>query len=187
MAVGWQGDRIQLAPLDQERHFENICAWINDPEVTDWIMVGDFPMGALAEQEWFNSHLKFNEKDVVLAIELLDGTHIGQTGIHGIDLRHGFASTGSYIGDPSQRGKGYGTEASKLRAWYCFHVLGLRLIMSGYLEGNERSKAMNENCGYTEYGRVPKQFWKRGQYRDHIETVLTRERWLELSGGNKNW
>jgi hypothetical protein len=38
-----------------------------------------------------------------------------------------------------------------------------------------------------EYGRIPSQFWKRGAYRDHILTLLTRERWMELSQGQKNW
>jgi RimJ/RimL family protein N-acetyltransferase len=124
---------------------------------------------------------------VIFAIELLDGTHIGQSGIHGISVRHGFGETGSFIGEAKYRDKGFGTEASKLRAWYCFHVLGLRMVTSGYVEGNEQSRRMNEKCGYIETGRVPKLMWKRGMYRDHIHTVLTRERWLELSGGNKSW
>lgn len=187
MALGWESNRIRFVPLDEERHFENICRWINDPEVNEWILVGDFPMGKIAEREWFDSCLKASETNVVFAIELLDGTHIGTSGIHGISTRHGFATTGSYIGDAVYRGKGYGTEASQLRAWYCFHVLGLRLLTSGYLEGNDWSKRMNEKTGYVEYGVVPKQYWKRGMYRDHYHTMLTKERWLELSGGKKSW
>lgn len=187
MATGWEGGRIRLMPMDAERHFKNICRWVNDPDVNEWILVGDFPMGEIAEREWFDSCLKGSESNVVFAIELLDGTHIGTSGIHGINLRHGFASTGSYIGDPGHRGKGLGTEASKLRAWYCFHVLGLRLVTSGYIEGNEGSRVMNERAGYLPVGCIPKQFWKRGMYRDHFETVLTRERWQELSGGNRVW
>jgi len=187
MAIGWQGDRIQFVPVDSAKHGENCYQWINDPAISDWILVGDIPIGRSAEDEVMKRFEQPSETNIVFAIELLDGTHIGQTGIHDLSLRHGFAMTGSFIGSQEHQGQGYGTEASKLRAWYCFHVLGLRMVTSGYFEGNERSQRMNAKCGYIECGRVPNQFWKRGMYRDHVHTLLTRERWLELSGGEKNW
>ncbi|MFM9871853.1 MAG: GNAT family N-acetyltransferase [Fimbriimonadaceae bacterium] len=187
MAIGWQGERIRFVPLDKSKHGENCYRWINDPDISDWILIGDFPITPTAEDKFLEELSAFSEKNVIFAVELLDGTHIGQSGIHGIDIRHGFATTGSFIGAKEHQGVGLGTEASQLRAWYCFYVLGLRLITSGYLEGNIQSQRMNEKTGYVEFGRVPKQYWKRGMYRDHIHTLLTRERWLELSGGNKSW
>ena len=189
MAFGWESDRLRLAPLDVDRHFENCYRWVNDPEVSEWLLVGDHPITKLAEKDWFEAMQRKSghDGDLVFAIELLDGTHIGQSGLHGIDWRNGFATTGSFIGMVDQQNKGYGTEAAQLRAWYCFHVLGLRLLRSEYLDGNVRSKRMQEKTGYIEVGRIPQRFWKRGAYRDDVATVLTRERWLELSGGNKTW
>lgn len=189
MAYGWESTHLRLVPLDFDKHFENCAKWINDPEITENLLIGDFPITNLAEKEWFESAQKasFEPKDVIFAIELLNGTHIGQSGIHGIDWRHGFATTGSFIGDKDEQNKGYGTEAAKLRAWYCFHVLGLRLLRSEYFSGNERSKRMQEKTGYVECGRIPQRFWKRGRYVDDIFTILTRERWLELSGGKPAW
>jgi RimJ/RimL family protein N-acetyltransferase len=173
--------------MEKERHFDNTLRWVNTEDVSDWILIGDYPIARVGQEEWFERMSRGSDTDIIFAIELLDGTHIGQTGIHGIDHRHGFASTGSFLGEDAFRGLGYGTEASQLRAWYCFYVLGLRLLRSGYLEGNDRSAGMSERSGYVESGRIPKQYWKRGMYRDHIETVLTRERWLELSGGARRW
>lgn len=187
MAIGWQSERLQLVPLDKSKHCDNCFQWINDPDISDWILIGDFPITSAAEDKYFDELTAASETNVLFAIELLDGTHIGQSGIHGIDVRHGFANTGSFIGSKEFHGQGLGTEASKLRAWYCFHVLGLRLITSGYIEGNIQSQRMNEKCGYVEFGVIPKQYWKRGMYRDHVQTVLTRERWMELSGGAKTW
>lgn len=189
MAFGWESKRIRLVPLDADRHFDNCYRWVNDPEISEWLLIGDFPLSRLAEKEWFESIQKQtgNPRDIVLAIELLDGTHVGQSGIHGIDWRNGFATTGSFIGDTDYQNKGYGTEAAQLRAWYCFHVLGLRLLRSEYLDGNVRSKRMQEKTGYVEVGRIPQRFWKRGAYRDDVATVLSRERWQELSKGEKSW
>lgn len=187
MAIGWSNDRVRLVPLEKERHFENCFQWVNDEDVTEWILVGDFPLSRLAEEKIFERLSEESKTDLVFAIELLDGTHIGQSGIHGMNLRHGYATTGSFIGVPEMRGLGYGTEAAKLRAWFCFHVLGLRVLYSEYLGGNDRSRRMSEKTGFIECGRLPDRFWKRGAYRDDVQMVLTRERWMELSGGQKNW
>ncbi len=78
-------------------------------------------------------------------------------------------------------GKGYGTDATNVRARYLFEVLGLRAIFSSILEGNEASMKMQMRSGYEIYGRAPKKYWKRGMYRDEILTVLTRERWASFS------
>lgn len=180
MPIGWESERIRLVPLDFDRHFENCYRWINDPDVSEWLAVGDVPMARLAETEWFEAVQRGRENEIAFAIETLDGRHIGQSGIHRISHQHGTAITGSFIGEVGERGKGLGTEAAVLRAWYCFHVLGLRILFSEYIGGNARSKRMQEKVGYVECGRKPASFWKRGEYRDKVETMLTRERFYEL-------
>jgi RimJ/RimL family protein N-acetyltransferase len=184
MAHGWQGKLVRLVPLDAERHFDNALRWINDPEVTQWLKMGDTPMSRLAEKEWFDRVQMNGPNDVFFAIETLAGSHIGFSGIHKIDYRHGFGHTGSIIGESAEWGRGYGTDAAQIRARYAFEVLGLRMLMSGYLDGNEGSRKMQERAGYVEWGRVPDKLWKRGRYRDHVYTMLTRERWLELQAAS---
>ena len=177
MGIGWEGEKVRLVPLDFDRHFENCYRWINDPEVNEWLAIGDFPMSRLAEKEWFEERQKSTCPELAMAIETLDGVHIGNTGVHRIDFRNGTAITGSLIGDPAERGKGYGTDAAKVRAWYCFHVLGLRMLYSEYLAGNDLSKRMQEKSGYKQYGVRPQAIWKRGEHRDMVLTYLSREDW----------
>ncbi len=183
MAYGWEGEKTRLVPLDKDRHLENCMRWVNDPEVTEWLLIGDFPMTRLAEEEWFDRFCKGAPKDIVFAIETLDGEHLGTSGIHQIDFRHGTAKTGSLIGEIAQWDKGFGTDAALVRARYCFEVLGLRLLQSAVLGGNERSLRMQAKAGYKECGRIPGKWWKRGAYRDEIVTFLDREGWLEALGG----
>lgn len=178
MAIGWKGDLVRLVPLDKDKHFDNVVRWINDPEVTEWLLVGDFPLTKIAEEQWFERASQPSTSEVMFAIETLDGQHIGSSGIHHIDFRHGTCMTGSLIGEKLEWGKGYGTDASAARASYCFEVLGLRMLFTGYLAGNEASRRMSEKNGYRECGRMPEKYWKRGAYRDEVLMCLDRASWV---------
>lgn len=185
-AIGWTGNRVRLVPIENDRHSEATYRWMNDPDTTRYIPEGEFSHPRPRQDQWFNDAQRSSAKGqapIVFAIELLDGTHIGDSGIYKLDKANGFAMTGTLIGDPAHHGKGYGTEAAQLRAWYCFHVLGLRLLESGYYEGNEASRRMQEKTGYVEAVRTPARFWAHGRYVDSVRTVLTCERWQALSGG----
>jgi RimJ/RimL family protein N-acetyltransferase len=183
MALGWAGELVRLMPLVRERHFDNALAWMNDPEVTQYLLMGDFPIGELAEKAFFDRMTATLKTDVAFAIETISGKHIGFTGLHQINFRHGFAISGTVIGEKEDWGKGYGKDAAIVRSRYAFEVLNLRMVLSECFEGNDRSLRMQRSVGYREYGICPKKMWKRGQYRDMIQTVLTREAWEEF---NKN-
>ncbi len=113
--------------------------------------------------------------DINFGVETLDGQHLGFSGIHFINYRHGTAQTGTVLGAKELWGKGYGTDAARVRARYCFDVVGLRMLYSAVLEGNERSLRMQHAVGYQQCGVQPKKYWKRGMYRDEIQTFLTRD------------
>ncbi|MDX2066611.1 MAG: GNAT family protein [Fimbriimonadaceae bacterium] len=178
-SFGWRGERTRLIPLD-ESHFDLLYGWINDPEVTRTLLVGDYPMTRLAEREWFEQACKSSNENVYFVIATLDSVPLGVSGIHDIDFRHGTCRTGSYIGKKEEWGKGYGTDAARVRARYIFDVLGLRQIYSGAIEGNERSMRMQLRAGYEHVATFPKKYWKDGQFRDEYITLLTRERWHQL-------
>ncbi|MBX3112751.1 MAG: GNAT family N-acetyltransferase [Fimbriimonadaceae bacterium] len=180
MVKGYEGKLVRLVPLDRERHFENCYRWINDPEVCENLLL-DPPTTRAQEEAWFASACA-GDRQTVFAIETLEGVHVGTSGIHNIDFRNGRANTGSYIAEPRERGKGYGTDAARVRAMYCFDILGLRLLTSSYMDHNAGSKRMQEKSGYVEHGRLPSGCWKRGRYVDEVLTHLTRERYLELRG-----
>jgi len=180
MAHGWEGEKVRLVPIDMDRHLENYLVWLNDPEVTQWLLIGDFPLSRMAEREWIERAERGSDREVHFAIETLDGLHIGTSGIHDISWRHGTAQTGTVIGAKEMWGKGLGTDAARVRARYAFEVMGLRLLTSSVIDGNERSLRMQQAAGYEVVGRIPGRFWKRGAFRDEILTCLTRERWVSL-------
>lgn len=172
---GLIGQKVRLSPADKEKHFENALRWMNDPEVTRWTMMGDMPITRVAEEEFFDRMLKPNDTEILFAIETLDGQHIGFSGIHQIDWRHGVATTGSIIGEKSYWRHGFGSEAARLRTNYAFDVLGLRMLLSSAFSDNTGSLKMLKKAGYVEVGRMPKRYWKRGAYRDMILLVVDRD------------
>jgi RimJ/RimL family protein N-acetyltransferase len=182
MAHGWEGKLTRLVPVDPAKHTENAFRWLNDPETTQNLMVGDFPLSRLAEENYLREAATGKEHEIAFAIETQDGRHIGFSGIHRIDWRSGFGTTGTIIGDGEDWGKGYGTDAAVTRAHYCFEVLGLRILYSSFIEPNVRSASMQHKVGYQVSGRFPKRHWKRGGYRDEVLTYLPMERFRELHG-----
>lgn len=176
---------MRLVPLDAEKHLDNAILWFNDPEVTQWLLMGDFPMTKLAEREWFESRSKAQNTEIGFAVETLDGVHIGFAGIHRISWQDGTAVTGTVIGDKAYWGQGVGTDVVATRTRYAFEVLGLRLLFSGCIDGNAASYKMLFKNGYREYGRAPEKLWKRGAYRDEILMCLSREDWVGSRGAEK--
>jgi ribosomal-protein-alanine N-acetyltransferase len=174
MAYGWEGDRVRLAPLDKGRHLEAALRWLNDPEVTRWTLIGDLPISRLGEEEFFDRMSRGTDTDVLFAVETLEGDHLGFSGMHRIEWRHGFAVTGTILGRTDLWGRGYGTEAARLRASYAFEVLGLRLLLSEVMDGNAASVRMLSKAGYQQAGRIPRRHWKRGAWRDTLLFVLER-------------
>ncbi|HVT14458.1 MAG TPA: GNAT family protein [Fimbriimonadaceae bacterium] len=181
MPYGWEGKLTRLVPIDIEKHLDNATLWINDVEVTRHLVAGDFPMTRLAEREWMEKNSKQSDTSVTFAIETLGGKHIGFSGLFDIEWRHGTGFTGTMIGDKSEWGRGYGTDAAATRNAYAFDFLGLRMLYSSVFVGNEGSLRMLTKAGYRECGRYPKKLWKRGSYVDEIMLYLERETWLGRS------
>ena len=177
MAYGWEGEKVRLVPLDRERHASNCVLWMNDPEVTAWTLSGDMPITRLAEEDFFNrmaAPFGAHPSDIVFAVETLAGEHVGLAGMHQINYRHGTALTGTILGAPDSRGKGYGTDAVRVRTRYAFEVLGLRLLTSEVFAENAASLKVLQRAGYREVARIPRRYWKRGAFRDVVLLVAER-------------
>jgi RimJ/RimL family protein N-acetyltransferase len=180
MSFGWEGEKIRLVPLDHDRHFERCVQWLNDPEITQWLLIGDFPITRVAEREFFDRMTKPGETEVVFAIETRDekSEPIGATGLHNISFRHGTATSGTFIGCAGLWGRGLGSDVIRVRSHYAFDTLGLRLLLTEVMADNVRSLRALQKNGYRETGRIPARYWKRGAYRDCIQLALTRDEWL---------
>ena len=172
MGYGWEGEKVRLVPLDRDKHLDNALKWFNDPEITQWLETGDWPLTRGAEEEFFRAAERQDRGSVQFAVESLQGEHVGFSGLRSIDWQSRVAVSGSVIGRMDLWGRGLGTDAARIRNRYAFDVLGIRLLVATVIADNSRSMAMLAKAGYTEVGRVPERYWKRGAYRDQILLAL---------------
>jgi len=168
MACGWEGEKVRLVPLDREKHLENALKWFNDPEITQWLETGDWPLTRGAEEDFFRAADRQDRANVQFAVESLQGEHVGFSGLRSIDWQSRVAVSGSVIGRKDLWSKGLGGDTVKVRNRYAFEVLGMRLLIASVIADNSRSLAMLASAGYEEVGRVPGRYWKRGAYRDQV-------------------
>jgi RimJ/RimL family protein N-acetyltransferase len=77
---------------------------------------------------------------------------IGLTQLTAIDHVNGTAEFHITIGDPSSRGRGHGTEATRLTLDYAFTALGLSNVMLSVLAYNRAGIRAYEKAGFTTFG-----------------------------------
>lgn len=92
---------------------------------------------------------------------------------------------GYWLGRPFW-GNGYVPEAADELIRYGFEELGMRAIWCGYYDGNNKSKRVQEKCGFvyhhtTEDVPVP----LLGERRTGHGNLLTKERWLRRKKGEE--
>jgi RimJ/RimL family protein N-acetyltransferase len=173
------GERITLAPLTTEMLSEYV-RWFADTEVTRYLGVTNCPTLAM-EQKWFEE-MATSSTDIVWAV-LVEDRHIGSTGIHQINWRHQRAITGNVIGDKSEWGKGYGSEAVRLRTEYAFTQTTLGKLETEAFTDNICSRRCLEKAGYRQYGIARRHVFREGKWHDMWLADLLREEWLAAQSG----
>jgi len=171
------GKKVVLRPVCKETDLDSIYRWINDPEVNRYVE-GYLPMTKEAEAEWIDRVSK--NKDIVLAIETLEGRHIGSMGLHKIKWKDRTATTGAMIGEKDHWGKGYGTDAKMILLNYAFNTLNLRKISSSVFSFNKRSLAYSLKCGYKVEGVLNRQRFVNGRYYDEVLLGVFKKDWQPL-------
>jgi RimJ/RimL family protein N-acetyltransferase len=170
------GKRIILSPLDERFHLDMCYRWFNDQDVIRYLLTDCVPTTYTSEKKWFEE-LHSNDR-LMFAIETVDQRkYIGNVGLHHIDWISRTARTVTILGDKTEWGKGFGTEAKRLVISYAFKTLNLRKLSTHTLECNIPSKRMNVKCGFKEAGRLQKEVYREGQYHDLIIMDLMQNDW----------
>jgi RimJ/RimL family protein N-acetyltransferase len=93
---------------------------------------------------------------------------IGTTDLRAIDYHHRTAEFSIGIGEASHRGKGFGTETTRLVLDYAFTVLGLHNVLLEVYEFNEAGRRAYAKAGFRECGRRRESHWMGGRLWDVI-------------------
>lgn len=113
-----------------------------------------------------------------------DGKAIGSIGLligekSNIAISDNEAEIGYWIGVPYW-GLGLIPEAVKELMKYAFETLGIKTLWCGYFDGNEKSKRVQEKCGFEYHHTIENIKWHlMGDIRTEHVTCITKELWQE--------
>ena len=148
--------------------------WFSDMEVTRYLG----RRMAVALYHEVDVLKKFGESaDTVFWVIEVDGETIGATGIHAIDWINAHGTTGIVIGAKDRWGKGYATEAMRLRTRYAFRELNLHKLLTEVDTENEASRKALERNGYRTVGVRREQSFREGKWRDRWLGEVLRDDW----------
>jgi RimJ/RimL family protein N-acetyltransferase len=111
-----------------------------------------------------------------------DGSKIGFLGMR----MGGFGWAIGYVMIPSERGKGYCTEAAQLAVDYLFMSKDIARIQAGTFTDNVASQKVLEKAGFQREGRIRKGMCAWGNWVDLYLYGILREEWKEPKILTKN-
>jgi RimJ/RimL family protein N-acetyltransferase len=80
---------------------------------------------------------------------------------------------------PSERGKGYGTEALRIMVDYLFLSKDVMRIQAQTDQRNAASQKILEKAGFKKEGTLRRNFFMRGEWTDDYIYSIIREEWKE--------
>lgn len=171
-------DRLILRPWT-EQDAESLYKYAKDPLVGP---IAGFPVHTSVEnsKEVIKNVLSLPETYAVVHKENNEvigslGLMIGENSSIAKDGTE--AEIGYWIGVPFW-GKGYIPEAIRRVLQYAFESLQLKIIWCGYYEGNEKSKRVQEKCGFTYSHQIMnKRVALLNEERNLYVTQITKEQW----------
>lgn len=150
--------RRDLLPLYQR--------WINDFGAVRNLGMPPRPMTLEQEQAWFDGVSGGNLAFTIY--ERATWRPIGNTSLMHLDQHSRTAEFGILIGEADARGRGYGTETTRLMLDYAFTAVGLHNVLLRVHEYNVAGQRAYAKAGFKEFGRRRQAQWMGGRFWDTI-------------------
>lgn len=173
-------ERLILRPWE-EADAESLYEYAKDPKVGP---IAGWPVHTSVENSRDIIRNVLSEPETYAVCLKEDNKAIGSIGLISpmqshTDLFDTEIEIGYWIGVPFW-GNGYIPEAVRRLQEYAFMELGCTAIWCGYYDGNEKSKRVQEKCGFlyhhTERGKPCSLI---GEIRTEHFTYLTKTKWLQ--------
>lgn len=161
------GAAVALGPAGREL-VPLIQRWIND--FSTQRTLGGLPAPQTREQvAAIHERIGGAADGAVFAIyERASGRPIGIGELQAIDLRHRTAELVLFIGEPAARGRGFGSEVTRLMLDYAFATLGLHNVMLRVYEYNLAGRRAYAKAGFREFARLRQSHLLGGRRWDTI-------------------
>lgn len=178
------GSLVRLCAINTATDAEANSKWTHN---SDFLRFSD----ASVAQMYSAKHVaKFFEKELegespimyAFSIRTLEGDRlIGEIDLSGINWAQGDTFVGIGIGDRSDWGKGYGTDAMRIILRFAFMELNLHRVTLNTFEYNPRAIRSYEKCGFQVEGRQRGMLNRDGKRWDIIYMGILREEWESVN------
>jgi RimJ/RimL family protein N-acetyltransferase len=159
---------IYLRALEIE-DYKLLTMWRNDRDVTKLLGANYYFVSAAREKNWLEEIISNDAKNLRLAICLKGSQkHIGNVNLTSIDLLNKNAEFSIFIGDKSEWGKGFASEACLLMLDHAFHQLNLERIYLYVLEEHNAAIKLYKKCGFTVEGVFRNNVFKDDKYHNSV-------------------
>lgn len=168
-----KSDHLMLAPITSEDS-PTLWKWINNREQV--LFSAQYkPVHKSQHEEWFAS-IQRRSDVVIFGIRLQETNKlIGSCQLHSIHPVHRTAELQIRIGEVSERGKGYGTEATNQLLLFAFKDLNLHRVYLHVLGDNAAALRMYEKIGFKREGALRQAAYIDGKYLDVVVMGILRE------------
>ena len=171
-----RGEKVRLTALT-DSDVPTLTAWYSDGEFLRLFDTPVIPKTAAEVSKWLEDMQK-SSRNFAFAVRPIEGDKlIGYLEIDGIQWTHGTGGMGLGIGDPADRGQGYGYEAGQMGLRLAFHELNLHRITVTVFEYNTHSLALCEKLGFQREGVYREHLQHDGRRYDTILLGLLRREW----------
>jgi RimJ/RimL family protein N-acetyltransferase len=172
-------ENLRLRAIERE-DIPRFVRWLNDPEVV-YYMLNFAPLSKANEERWFERQVAMSPiEGQIFAIEVKEGNdwmHIGNTGLHQIDMVTREAEFGIFIGEKGYWNQGYGRQAAHLTVKYGFESLNLNRIFLHVVAENLRAVKAYAASGFVKEGQLRQALFKNGKYNDIIVMSVLHSEW----------
>lgn len=135
-----------------------------------------YPREAAHWEKWFEDEQK-EDNAYMFAIRTGE-TFLGWLKLESILWAHRVAWLSIAIGDPAQRGKGYGHEALTLLLTFAFDELNLHRVQLTVFAYNERAIRLYERLGFVREGTFRQFLQRDGERHDMLLYGLLRDEFV---------
>jgi RimJ/RimL family protein N-acetyltransferase len=146
------GQKVALGPLRRDL-LPLYVRWNNDFTAISMAGMKVQPMTREAGEAWYERHCQNDVHVVFTVYQRVTLRPIGITMLRNVDPCQRTASYAIGIGERTDRGQGFGTEATLLTLDYGFTALGLHNVMLTVYSLNEAGIRAYTRAGFREFGR----------------------------------
>jgi RimJ/RimL family protein N-acetyltransferase len=160
------GGTIRLEPL-APRHADDAWAALADPEVIR--LTGTHATFTREQADAFMASVTARDDRADWAIiRGGDDAYLGEAVLNQLDPGNASANFRIAVSGLANRGRGYGTQATRLVLGYAFETVGLHRVSLEVYSFNPRAQHVYEKCGFRVEGRQREALRWDGKWHDAI-------------------